>query len=372
MEDALDQAHLVRFLLEETGEFRVTHVQDGVRGSELAEAEDWALVITDLNLPGAYGMAVIEASRKAHPETPILATTAYSGPEFAERARKQEVDDVLIKPLDRDDLLARVRKLVGIEVPGGDRPRDTEAEKVEGPTGVEEATEFEEATETEEATTTEAEVPVKPGPSRSDLALQVLAVGIRPGELEAGCAGTLLRHISRGDRVVALVLSRGSEEGHDLARQAGRVLGARSFIGVADPDDIELFTRQITGALSGAVDELRPDVIYAPTGNRRDPLGSIVVEAVLEQAADVPRIFCYDAGDPTPDFRPTVFVPVTSVLETKLDVLRIFDAPVESPLNPNQALTAARFWARFLDGRPGEALESLRGDAPWEGHLEEG
>lgn len=344
VEDALDQAHLVRFLLEDTGEYKVTLVQDGLRGSELAEEGEWALVITDLNLPGAYGMEVIEASRKAHPDTPILATTGYSGPEFADQAREKGVDEVLMKPLDRDELLERVRTLVR----GQAAPDVAAAEDSDVGSG-----------------------DLKPGPSRSDLALQVLAVGVRPGELEVGCAGTLLRHLRRGDRVVALVLSKGSEEARELAQKAGRRMGARSFFGTANSEDPELFERQVTGALSGAMEELRPDVVYAPSPRRRDPLGQTVVEAILDQAAEVPRIFCYDAGDATPEFHPTLFVPVGSLLDEKLDLLRSYQASRVAPLDPDQARTSARFWARFLDGRPGEAFETLRGEAPWEGYLED-
>lgn len=335
VEDALDQAHLVRFLLEGTGDYQVTHVQDGLHGSELAREREWALVITDLNLPGAYGTEVIGASRSEHPDTPVMATTAYPGPEYAERAREEGADDVVMKPLDRDDFLARVAALIRGETPAAQAP--------------------------------EASVPEKPGPSRSDIALQVLAVGIRPGEVELGCGGTLLRHRARGDHVVTVVLSKKDDTERDRIREASTRLGSRFYLGTADPSDPELFAKQTSGLILGTLEELRPDVLYLPSPHRRDPLGRIVAEAAMEQAADIPRIFRYDSGDPTPDFDPDLFLPVGETLEGKLDVLRVFEPEQGSPLHPQEATNGARFWGRFADGAPAEPLEVVRGTVPWEG-----
>ena len=46
VEDDLDQAHLVKFLLEDAGRYAVTLAQDGIRGIQLAAAFSW-LPITD-------------------------------------------------------------------------------------------------------------------------------------------------------------------------------------------------------------------------------------------------------------------------------------------------------------------------------------
>ena len=77
VEDTLEEALLLRTLLEEELGCKVTLAQDGIRGCQLAENQTWDLVVTDLNIPGRDGMEVIRTSTESHPETPVLATLAH-------------------------------------------------------------------------------------------------------------------------------------------------------------------------------------------------------------------------------------------------------------------------------------------------------
>jgi DNA-binding response OmpR family regulator/LmbE family N-acetylglucosaminyl deacetylase len=352
VEDDLDQAHLLSFLLEDTGRYRVRVAQDGVRGSKLAADGGWAIVITDLNLPGAFGFQVIEASQKNHPDTPVLATTGFSGPEYGEEAKKRGADVILQKPIDRDELLAEVHRLIQATEP--------EPARAQGPV----------ATEAQDPVATEAQVPARTQTKllpKEGVPLQVLAIGIRPGEVEAGAAGILLRHVARGDKVGLLVLSGRTTEQGDRARKAGRRLGASFFIGAVGTTGSDAFRDEVDAFLRSAIADFRPDVMYLPSRHRRDPLGEAVVEVALPLADDVPRILGYDAGDPTPEFRPASFVDVESTMEEKLQILQDYGAPEGSPLDPPEAALAARFWARYIDADLAEAFELLRGDAHWVG-----
>ncbi len=341
VEDDLDQAYLLRFLLEEEGGYRVRLVQDGVTGSELATQGGWALVVTDLNLPGRYGMEVVAASRSAHPDTPILATTGYSGPEYADEARKQGADDVLLKPLDRDELLARVADLIS----GSDQESDHEPGE-------------------------EAAADAAVG-ARHEPALTVLAVSLRPGEAEAGVGGTLLRHMVRGHQVVLLTMGPGDPDPdnepaiRERIRAAGRRLGARFFLGSVRSSDPEGFKDEVHSLLGSALAESRPDVLYLPTPNRSDALAPMLVDMALALGPDIPRVFCYDAGDADQHFQPDLFMPVDSTLEEKLQVLTGFNVAADSPLHPDQVAAAARYWGRHGEGAAAEPLEAVHGGEPW-------
>ena len=62
VEDNLTDAILIRTLLEQDENLRVTLAQDGIRGCQLAEHQRWDLVVTDINLPGRDGIEVIQTS----------------------------------------------------------------------------------------------------------------------------------------------------------------------------------------------------------------------------------------------------------------------------------------------------------------------
>ncbi len=335
VEDDLDQAHLLRFLLEDTGQYRVTLAQDGLRGSELAAGGGWDLIITDLNLPGAYGEAVVKASRKTHPNTPILATTGYSGPEFADKAREEGADHVLMKPLDRDELLEVVEELIA-------GPINFAASDAGPPT----------------------------------LPLRVLALGIRPGEVEAGAGGTLLRHASRGDAVLVLVMGSGATDDAEerrlrtRAKRTARRLAARFYMASAPLDEKSTFQAAAAKVLEEALAEIRPDVLYLPTPNRQDALAHPLVQAALSAGPDISRVFCYDVGDASRDFRPKLFLPVEEVMDQKKGLLQTFQFPDGNPLSPHEVADRSELWAHLTGGKQAEAFEAIHGAEPWAGATE--
>jgi len=335
VEDDLDQAHLVKFLLEDRGNYVVTLAQDGVRGVQLATDHRWDLVITDLNLPGIDGIAVLEASLGRHPETPVLAVTGYTGPEYADQALHKGASHVLIKPLQPDELHAKVDALIS--------PVRTPASSSAGEqNGAEALTE---------------KTPVR-----------VMAVSIRPGDAEAGCGAQLLLHQRRGDRVVLLTLTHGAAGPDGVrrsgeARTAGRQMGVRFFVGNAGSGD-EPLDLELGRLFKGALDEVRPDILYVPTLHHANPSFRTVHEAAMKGTSKVGTIFAYDPGDGWPNFRPSVFVPISATIQDKLEVMRAFDPRDGGHLASEHARTGAMFWARYAQGQPAEAFELIRGKVP--------
>jgi two-component system KDP operon response regulator KdpE len=81
---------------------------DGVQGAELFEHHRPDLVITDLAMPRADGLAVIAAVRRTD-ATPILVLSVRSEEEDKVRALDLGADDFVTKPFSLRELLARVR-----------------------------------------------------------------------------------------------------------------------------------------------------------------------------------------------------------------------------------------------------------------------
>lgn len=96
------------------GEYEILAAIDGATGIARAIEERPDLILMDLGLPTLDGW---EATRqiKAHnalKHIPVLAVTSHvmAGDEL--RARAAGCDDYLAKPIDEDELLAKIRKLL--------------------------------------------------------------------------------------------------------------------------------------------------------------------------------------------------------------------------------------------------------------------
>jgi DNA-binding NtrC family response regulator len=78
----------------------------------LRENRDVALVITDLMMPGTDGFGVLAAVREIRPRPGVLMITGHATVESAVDAMKRGADDYLTKPVNLNELRARVAKLI--------------------------------------------------------------------------------------------------------------------------------------------------------------------------------------------------------------------------------------------------------------------
>ncbi len=75
---------------------------------------DVALVLSDINMPEMSGLELlgrIKALSPPHPPVTVCMMTAYGNDDFRQRAAAQGCDGYLTKPLDFDELKARLRAL---------------------------------------------------------------------------------------------------------------------------------------------------------------------------------------------------------------------------------------------------------------------
>lgn len=78
----------------------VDRAADGHAAVELVEARAYALVLSDLKMPGLDGMALVRKLRAEQPETEVIVLTAHGSVDSAVEAMKLGVFDYLQKPLD--------------------------------------------------------------------------------------------------------------------------------------------------------------------------------------------------------------------------------------------------------------------------------
>jgi two-component system alkaline phosphatase synthesis response regulator PhoP len=82
--------------------------RDGVEALRLAEAEDFALILLDINLPRKNGLEVLTALRAADNVVPVIVLSARDGEFDKVAALRLGADDYVTKPFALAELLARI------------------------------------------------------------------------------------------------------------------------------------------------------------------------------------------------------------------------------------------------------------------------
>lgn len=314
VEDSIEEVYLVRGFLEKSGVFQVTLAQDGDLAARLIRDRDWDLIVTDLNLPGIDGYDLIRMVKSKSPSTPVIAMTGYMANHYIDQAYRAGADHVLVKPIERDDLMEKASALVGAE-------EETE------PTPV-----------------------------------FVLAVGALPGDIEAGCGATLLAYKQKGMGVLLIPLTAAAgtdTTSSDSQRRAAELMGARLIITGAsvshadNPVEHQMLLERI-------VRELKPVIAFVPSLADDNPHRREAHRISRAAVADVPTVLGYETGSSTGEFAPTRFMDVEPFLGKKLDVLAAYRDQGRPDLDPEYTQAMARYWGRQVKFGWAEAFEVLR------------
>ncbi|OIN58294.1 response regulator [Arsenicibacter rosenii] len=110
VEDEPKTLNAIRQGLEES-QFEVDIAYDGLIAQRLALKNNYALIITDVILPGINGFELIKELRNKGLTTPILLLTALGETEDKVTGFDAGADQYLTKPFQFAELLARVRSL---------------------------------------------------------------------------------------------------------------------------------------------------------------------------------------------------------------------------------------------------------------------
>ncbi|WP_137110744.1 response regulator transcription factor [Rhodobacter sp. SY28-1] len=111
VEDDLPLAEALTALLAGSGH-AVDCVHDGLGAEALLLAEQFELVILDLNLPGLDGLSLLKRIRARQPSPAVMILTARGTAEERVRGLDLGADDYLSKPFDVREFEARVRSLL--------------------------------------------------------------------------------------------------------------------------------------------------------------------------------------------------------------------------------------------------------------------
>jgi len=94
--------------LRESG-YEVTTAISGDEGLSSFKSRQHDLVIIDLNMGGRDGLEISKEIKLLNPNTPVMILTGYGSIETAIEALRLDLDDYVLKPVNRDDLFEKIK-----------------------------------------------------------------------------------------------------------------------------------------------------------------------------------------------------------------------------------------------------------------------
>ena len=109
-----DEIELLRphiLFLEEKG-YDVTGVNSGVEALDEVEARPFDVVFLDENMPGINGIETLQRIKDKHPGVPVIMITKSEEEHIMEEAIGSKISDYLIKPVNPNQILLAVKKIL--------------------------------------------------------------------------------------------------------------------------------------------------------------------------------------------------------------------------------------------------------------------
>jgi two-component system response regulator PilR (NtrC family) len=96
-------------LLAEEG-YQVVQAADGKEAYDALLAQPFDLILTDIRMPNMDGVSLLQHAQQAAPQTPVVVLTAFGTVESAVAAMRGGAADYLLKPVQFEDVVVRVKR----------------------------------------------------------------------------------------------------------------------------------------------------------------------------------------------------------------------------------------------------------------------
>jgi CheY-like chemotaxis protein len=114
VDDDEGMRHLLSIALSGMG-YDVVTAGRGAEALNLLLKSPFALVITDLEMPGMDGWNLASRIKDRFPGTPVILMTGCEKEDVMKRMKRSSVDDVIFKPFRLEDILKTAEKMLSAE-----------------------------------------------------------------------------------------------------------------------------------------------------------------------------------------------------------------------------------------------------------------
>ena len=116
VDDSLQLRRSVMYALQRIADVICVEAADGGEALRKFEQQDFDVVLTDLNMPVLDGLKLIAHIRgePANADVPIIVITTESAEEDKQRAMKLGANAYLVKPVQAQNVVDTVKKLLGL------------------------------------------------------------------------------------------------------------------------------------------------------------------------------------------------------------------------------------------------------------------
>jgi DNA-binding NtrC family response regulator len=110
VDDEPDMLKLLSMIIREKTPHEITATNNPLEALDLFKKGEFALVISDLKMPGMDGIELIDAIKRIDEDIPIIIITAYGTIEAATEAMEKGGFDFITKPFRKEQILFTVDK----------------------------------------------------------------------------------------------------------------------------------------------------------------------------------------------------------------------------------------------------------------------
>ncbi len=114
VDDEMAIRETLKSILEEEG-YECAVAADGLDALEKLEKNNFDVIISDIKMPNMDGMELMDRVSNISPETFFIIMTAYASVQTAIETLRKGAYDYLIKPVEFDDLLIRLKRLLNFK-----------------------------------------------------------------------------------------------------------------------------------------------------------------------------------------------------------------------------------------------------------------